>query len=46
MSNRFSFDDKSLQRYVTDACAELKNTDVCDAPHTFSDRMRARMSVL
>ena len=44
MSNRFSFDDKSLQRYVTDACAELKNTDVCDAPHTFSDRMRIRMS--
>ena len=44
MSNRFSFDDKSLQRYVTDACAELKNTDVCDTPHTFSDRMRIRMS--
>ena len=44
MSNRFSFDDKSLQRYVTDACAELKNTDVCAAPHTFSDSMRIRMS--
>ncbi|MBR4304503.1 MAG: hypothetical protein IKT81_04155 [Clostridia bacterium] len=44
MSKRFSFDDKSLQRYVTDACAELKNTDVCAAPHTFSDRMRSRMS--
>ncbi|MBR4955359.1 MAG: hypothetical protein IKY46_05530, partial [Clostridia bacterium] len=44
MSKRFSFDDKSLQRYVRDACAELKNTDVCAAPHTFSDRMRSRMS--
>ena len=44
MSSKFRFDDKSLQQQILHACAELKNTDVCDAPHTFSDRMRIRMS--
>ena len=44
MSSKFRFDDKSLQQQILHACAELKNTDVCAAPHTFSDRMRARMS--
>jgi hypothetical protein len=44
MSSKFRFDDKSLQQQILHACAELKNTDVCTEPHTFSDRMRARMS--
>ena len=44
MSSKFRFDDKSLQQQILHACAELKNTDVCDDLHIFSDRMRARMS--
>ncbi len=44
MSSKFRFDDKSLQQQMLHACAELKNTDVCDDLHIFSDRMRARMS--
>ncbi|MBQ2866039.1 MAG: hypothetical protein IJE90_05955 [Clostridia bacterium] len=44
MNGKFSFDEQSLRRQILDACAELKNTDVYEQRHTFSDRMRARMS--
>lgn len=43
MSSKFRFDDKSLQQQILHACSELKNTDVCDDLHIFSDRMRERM---